>query len=126
MVGKSPPPSLVLDHQQPAREAHLDGVGRVHEGGLDDLHLDEAQQELEQGRTLVGSRAECLHLQPVHVSTGSHDTESHLVCADGFLAAVLVQPSYEYEADAGLWFLEAGFGRADHPYLSKFKNLDAA
>jgi hypothetical protein len=34
-----------------------------------------------------------LHLQPVHVGTGSQNTESQLVFADGFLVAVLVHLS---------------------------------
>jgi hypothetical protein len=67
-----------------------------------------------------------LRLQPVHVSTGSHDTESHLVFAEGFLVAVLVQLSGEHEDEAGMWFLEAGFGRLDHPDPPKFGDLDGA
>jgi hypothetical protein len=67
-----------------------------------------------------------LHLQPVHVATGSNDTESHLVFSDGFLVAVLVHLSDEHGADAGKWFLEAGFGRLDHPNPPKFTDLDGA
>ena len=67
-----------------------------------------------------------LHLQPVHVETGSHDTESQLVFADSFLVAVLVHLSEEHEADADKWFLEAGFGRVDHPNAPKFAELDEA
>ena len=55
-----------------------------------------------------------LHLQPVQVATGSNDTESHLVFADGFLVAILVQLSEQHEDEAGSWFLEAGFGRVHH------------
>ena len=44
-----------------------------------------------------------LRLQPVQVATGSSDTESHLVFADGFLVAVLVHLSDEHEAEAGQW-----------------------
>ncbi|MBX9933930.1 MAG: hypothetical protein K2Y56_20810 [Methylobacterium sp.] len=67
-----------------------------------------------------------LHLQPVHVGTGSHDIESHLVFADGYLVAVLVQLSDEHDDEAGMWFLEAGFGRVDHPNPPTFANLDKA
>ncbi len=54
-----------------------------------------------------------IRLHPVQVATGSSDTESQLVFHDGFLIAVLVRLSDEHEADAGKWFLEAGFGRID-------------
>jgi hypothetical protein len=67
-----------------------------------------------------------LRLQPVHVATGSRDTESRLVFANNFLVAVLVQLSDEHEDDAGMWFLEAGFGRVDDPNPPKFVNLDEA
>ena len=67
-----------------------------------------------------------LHLQPVHVGTGSHDTQSQLVFADGFLVAVLVHLSDEHGADAGKWFLEAGFGRVDHASPPLFADLDEA
>jgi hypothetical protein len=67
-----------------------------------------------------------LHLQPVHVGTGDHDTDSHLVFADGFLVAVLVQLSDVHGAEAGMWFLEAAFGRIQHPSAPKFDDLDAA
>jgi hypothetical protein len=67
-----------------------------------------------------------LHLQPVHVGTGSHDTQSQLVFADGFLVAVLVQLSDEHGLDAGKWYLEAGFGRVDHPNPPTFASLDEA
>jgi hypothetical protein len=67
-----------------------------------------------------------LRLQPVHVETGSHDTESQLVFADSFLVAVLVHLSEEHEADADKWFLEAGFGRVDHPDPPMFADLDEA
>ena len=67
-----------------------------------------------------------LQLQPVQVATGSADTESHLVFDDGFLVAVLVRLSDEHEADAGKWFLEAGFGRVDDPSPPTFGDLDEA
>ena len=67
-----------------------------------------------------------LRLQPVQVATGSDDADSQLVFEDGFIVAVLVQLSDEHEADAGKWFLEAGFGRVDHPNPPKFADLDEA
>jgi hypothetical protein len=67
-----------------------------------------------------------IHLQPVRVGTDSPDEEGQLVLADGRLVAVLVHLSDEYEADAGKWFLEAGFGRVDHPNAPKFDSLDEA
>ncbi|MBA9070176.1 hypothetical protein FHR71_003940 [Methylobacterium sp. RAS18] len=56
-----------------------------------------------------------LRLQPVHVPTGSSDTESHSVFSDGYLVAVLVRLSDNYAEMSELWFLEAGFGRVGHP-----------
>lgn len=67
-----------------------------------------------------------LRLQPVQVATGSHDTESQLVFADGYLVAVLVRLSEKHERDAGKWFLEVGFGPLDDPRQPTFANLDAA
>ena len=67
-----------------------------------------------------------LQLQPVRVGTDSPDEEGQLVFADGHLVAVLVHLSDDYEADAGKWFLEAGFGRVDHPNAPKFDSLDEA
>ena len=67
-----------------------------------------------------------LHLQPVNVATGSHDTESNLVFVEDFLVAVLVQLSEGHEDDAGMWFLEAGFGQFDSPDQPKFSDLDEA
>ena len=58
--------------------------------------------------------------------TGSHDTESHFVFAEDFLVAVLVHLSDEHGDEAGMWFLEAGFGRVDHPNPPKFADLDEA
>jgi len=62
----------------------------------------------------------------VQVATGSDDTESQLVFADGFLVAVLMHLSEEHGDEAGQWFLEAGFGRVDHPDPPKFADLNAA
>jgi hypothetical protein len=67
-----------------------------------------------------------LHLQPVQLATGSEDSESHLVFSDGFLVAVLVHLSEMHEEEAGMWYLEAGFGSIwgrEHP---SFVDLDAA
>jgi len=67
-----------------------------------------------------------LHLQPVQVATGSNDTESRLVFTDGFLVAILVQLREQHEHEAGMWFLEAGFGQVDHPSPPLFVNLSEA
>jgi hypothetical protein len=67
-----------------------------------------------------------LHLQPVQVRTGSNDQDSQLVFQDGFLVAVLVHLSDEHEDWAGMWFLEAGFGRVDDPCPPIFADLDEA
>ena len=67
-----------------------------------------------------------LRLQPVRVATNSDDTESLLVFHEGFLVAVLVQLSEEHEEEAGRWYLEAGFGRLDHPNPPSFAVLDDA
>jgi hypothetical protein len=37
-----------------------------------------------------------------------------------------VHLSDEHGADAGKWFMEAGFGRVDHPNPPMFENLDEA
>ncbi|MGH1571144.1 hypothetical protein ACRAWG_11215 [Methylobacterium sp. P31] len=67
-----------------------------------------------------------LHLQPAHVATGSHDAESLLVFADDFLVAVLVQLSDDHDDEAGMWFLEAGFGPVHDPCPPLFPNRDTA
>ena len=67
-----------------------------------------------------------LHLQPVRIATGSRDEESELVFADDHLVAVLVRLSEDHEDEADLWFLEAGFGRVDHPHPPKFADLEEA
>jgi hypothetical protein len=67
-----------------------------------------------------------LRLQPVQVATGSDDIESQLVFADGYLVAVLVRLSDDHQDEAGLWFLEAGFGPVDDPRQPKFADLDKA
>jgi len=67
-----------------------------------------------------------LRLQPVQIATGSDDTESQLVFADGFLVAVLVRLSEQHGANAGKWFLEAGFGRVDELRSPMFAHLDEA
>ncbi|MFH6784219.1 MULTISPECIES: hypothetical protein [Methylobacterium] len=67
-----------------------------------------------------------LTLQPVRVRTGSEDEQGLLVFADGILSAVLVCLSDAHGDDAGLWFLEAGFGTLASPQPGKFADLDAA
>ena len=67
-----------------------------------------------------------LRLQPVHVGTGSRDTESLLVFADDVLVAVLVHLSDDHGDAAGMWFLEAGFGPVDDPCPPNFPDLDTA
>jgi len=67
-----------------------------------------------------------LRLQPVAVGTGSNDAEGQLVFAEGFLVAVLTHLSDEHREEAGKWFLEAGFGRVDHPSPPKFADIEEA
>ncbi|GEP07010.1 hypothetical protein [Methylobacterium oxalidis] len=67
-----------------------------------------------------------LRLQPIRVRTGSTDAESQLVFENGSLVAVLTHLSDEYGDEAGMWFLEAGFGPLDDPYPPKFADLDEA
>ena len=67
-----------------------------------------------------------LRLQPVCVRTGSTDAESQLVFEDGSLVAVLTHLSDEYGDEAGMWFLEVGFGPVDDPRSPKFTDLDEA
>jgi hypothetical protein len=67
-----------------------------------------------------------LHLQSVQVATGSDDRESYLVFSDGFLVAVLVCLSEQHGAEAGMWFLEVGFGLISGPEQPPFTSLDAA
>ena len=67
-----------------------------------------------------------LHLQPVRVATCSRDEESELVFADGFLVAILVRLSDEHGDEAGMWFLETGFGRLARSAPPKFVVLDEA
>ena len=67
-----------------------------------------------------------LRLQPVKVATGSDDTESQLVFADGYLVAVLVRLSDVHQDEAGMWYLEAGFGPVDDLRKPTFAGLDEA
>ena len=67
-----------------------------------------------------------LRLQPVQVATGSDDTESQLVFADGFLVAVLVRLSDYHQDGAGMWFLEVGFGPVEDLRQPTFADLDKA
>ncbi|MFB0488769.1 hypothetical protein ABIE45_001355 [Methylobacterium sp. OAE515] len=67
-----------------------------------------------------------LRLQPVQVATGSDDQESQLVFHDGYLVAILVRLSDQHEANAGKWFLEAGFGPVSDFSGPVFSDIDAA
>lgn len=67
-----------------------------------------------------------LTLQPARVRTGNEDEQGLLVFVDGALAAVLVCLSDAHGEEAGLWFLEAGFGSLDSPQPVIFADLDAA
>jgi hypothetical protein len=67
-----------------------------------------------------------LRLQPVRVKTGCDDIEGHLVFRGDFLVALLVRLSDEHAEDAGKWFLERGFGRADYASPPLFADLDEA
>ncbi|GJD98079.1 hypothetical protein [Methylobacterium iners] len=67
-----------------------------------------------------------LRLRPVRVAIGSNGAESQLVFADDALVAVLVQLSEAHEDEAGMWFLEAGFGRAEAIPQPSFATLDEA
>lgn len=62
----------------------------------------------------------------MHVGTGSYDIERHLVFADGYLVAVLVQLCAYHEENASEWSLEAGFGPVDDPNPPIFDDLDEA
>ncbi|MCJ2019578.1 hypothetical protein MKK84_19430 [Methylobacterium sp. E-065] len=67
-----------------------------------------------------------LRLQPIQVATGDADQESQLVFHDGFLVAVLVRLSHEYEDEAGKWYLEVGFGRVNTATPPTFTDLGEA
>ncbi|MCJ2049383.1 hypothetical protein [Methylobacterium sp. J-070] len=67
-----------------------------------------------------------LRLQPVQVATGSYDVDGQLVFADGLLVAVLVRLSDDHNDLAGMWFLEAGFGRVVTTELALFADIDKA
>lgn len=66
-----------------------------------------------------------LTLQPVRVRIGGEAEQGLLVFVEGHLAAVLVCLSDEYGDEAGLWFLEAGFGHLASPHPVTFADLDA-
>jgi len=67
-----------------------------------------------------------LRLQPVRVATSSEDSDGQLVFVDGFLVAVLVHLSGQHGANAGMWFLEAGFGLTAVMSAPLFLDVDAA
>ena len=61
----------------------------------------------------------------VRVGT-DHDEEGCLVFSNGRLIAVLVRLSDQHGELAGLWFLEASFGRVDATDHPTFPDLEAA
>ena len=65
-----------------------------------------------------------LQLQPVELATESGGSESYIVFSDGFLVAVLVRLSGLHQEEAGMWFLETGFGRLSGPEQPPFPSLD--
>ncbi|HEX8417391.1 MAG TPA: hypothetical protein VF641_07275 [Methylobacterium sp.] len=68
-----------------------------------------------------------LRLQPVRVSTDSDDGDGHLVFENDGLVAVLVHLSEAHGEAAGMWFLEAGFGRVGAAgQRPSFRDLDEA
>ncbi|WP_336492228.1 hypothetical protein [Methylobacterium nigriterrae] len=67
-----------------------------------------------------------LHLQPVRVRMRGGNTESQLVFVDGALVAILTHLSDEYGDEAGMWFLEQGFGPVEDRLNPKFTGLDEA
>lgn len=67
-----------------------------------------------------------LHLQPVRIATGSDDTDSRLVFSEDILVAVLVRLSEQHGADAGMWFLEVGFGLHSVMSAPLFQDLNTA
>ena len=67
-----------------------------------------------------------LRLEPVWVASRSDDTEGRLVFAGGCLVAVLVRLSDMHDADAGRWFLEAGFAWLEGRRQPVFADLDEA
>ena len=59
--------------------------------------------------------------QALEVATGSDDREGMLVLSNDRLIAVLVRLSNGHGANAGMWFLEHGFGlldTTDHPVFA--------
>ncbi len=66
-----------------------------------------------------------LSVTPVQVAVDGVD-EGFLVFIDERLVAVLTKLDKSYGAEAGRWFLEAGFGRLDGPNHPTFADLDAA
>ena len=68
-----------------------------------------------------------LQLQPARLASGNGDTEAQLVFVDGDLIAVLVHLSEDHDDEAGMWFLEAGFGRVGAAgQRPSFRDLDEA
>jgi hypothetical protein len=67
-----------------------------------------------------------LRLEPVRVAGLGGGEDGRLVFAGETLVAVLVHLGAPYEASAGRWFLEAGFGRASHAGNPTFAGLTEA
>lgn len=67
-----------------------------------------------------------LDLRPVRVETATDDEEGLLVFSGDRLVAILVQLSSQHGDQAGLWFLEHGFGRLDGNNHPVFADIDAA
>ena len=65
-----------------------------------------------------------LRLQPTRVA--AIDGDGLLVFSDLGLVAVLVRLSELHGHEAGLWFLEAGFGELDRHQRPTFLDIDAA
>nr|WP_205520649.1 hypothetical protein [Propylenella binzhouense] len=64
-------------------------------------------------------------MKPVKIDTGSPDEEGRLAFAGDRLVAVLVLLSDEH-AEAGKWFLEAGFGKLNVRPEPVFRDLAEA
>ena len=63
--------------------------------------------------------------QPVKVGTGQ-DSDGRLAFEGDCLVGVLVRLSALHGAEAGRWFLEAGFGALAGPPPAPFSDLEAA
>lgn len=64
--------------------------------------------------------------EPVRVWTDRGSEDGCLVFADGCLVAVLVRLAQDYDALAGRWFVEVGFGPCAFVQAPIFASLDEA